>query len=320
MAPGDAGNEVDRTIGGKAKGLGYENPFAGVPSYLRRRLSKDVTGADLAVSGIPFDQAVTNRPGARFGPRAIREASALMAGDAPYGWGYSPLDRFDVVDAGDMAFDYARAERVPGLIEAHVAGLIEKASGCLLLGGDHSTTLPSLRAHAARYGALSLIQIDAHPDTWTDDVPERVDHGTIIYKAVKEGLIGPTRSIQIGTRVEVEDEVDFGIRRIDARAVHTGGVEAAAAQVLAAVGQHPVYLSFDIDALDPAFAPGTGTPVTGGLTSDQSGRLVRALAGVQLIGADVVEVSPPFDHAGMTALAAASIGYDLIALWGWTRR
>ena len=320
MALEDAGKEVDRAISGKVKGLGYENPFAGVPSFLRRRLTKDATGADLAVTGIPFDQAVTNRTGARLGPRAIREASTLMAGDMPYGWGYSPLDRFDVIDAGDMAFDYARPGEVPSLIEAHVAGLIAMASGCLLLGGDHSISLASLRAHASKHGALSLIQIDAHPDTWTDDVTERVDHGTIIYKAVKEGLIDPGHSIQIGTRVEVEDEAALGLHRIDARAVHSDGIAATAAKALATVGQNPVYLSFDIDGLDPAYAPGTGTPVPGGLTSDQGARLIRALAGIHLIGADVVEVSPPYDHAGITALAAASICYDLIALWGWTRR
>ena len=320
MALEDAGGEVDRAIGGETKGLAYENPFAGALSFLRRPLTKDVAGADLVVSGIPFDQAVTHRPGARFGPRAIREASTLMAGDAPYGWGYSPLDRFSVVDAGDMAFDYARASEVPGRIEAHVAGLIAGGAGAVLLGGDHSVTLPSLRAHAAKHGPLALCQFDAHPDTWSDDAPERVDHGTIIYKAVQEGLIDPKRSVQIGTRVEVEDEVSFGIHRIDARAVHKAGPEATAAQVKDALGEAPVYLTFDIDGLDPAYAPGTGTPVWGGLTTHQAGVILRGLAGVNLVGADVVEVSPPYDHASITALAGAYIAYDLLALWGWTRR
>ncbi len=319
MALEDAGGEVDRAISGVAKGLAYENPFGGVVSFLRRPLTKDVSGADLAVSGIPFDQGVTNRPGARFGPRAIREASTLMAGDVPYGWGYSPLDVLHVVDAGDMAFDYARTAEVPARIETHVTGLIEAAKGTILLGGDHSVTLASLRAHAAKHGPLALCQIDAHPDTWSDDTPDRVDHGTIIYKAVKEGLIDPKRSIQIGTRVEVEGEVDVGLTRVDARSLHRDGADAVAKQAKSVLGDAAVYLSFDIDGLDPAFAPGTGTPVCGGLSTAQTGVILRGLAGIQLVGADVVEVAPPFDHAGVTALAGAHIAYDLIALWGWPR-
>lgn len=319
MALENAGDDVDRAISGETRGLAYENPFAGVPSFLRRRLTKDLAGVDLAVSGIPFDQAVTNRPGARFGPRAVREASTLMAGDVPYGWGYAPLSLFDVVDAGDMAFDYARVDEVPARIEAHVAGLIG-ASAALLIGGDHSVTLPSLRAHAAKHGALGLCQIDAHPDTWSDDQAARVDHGTIIYKAVQEGLIDAKRSVQIGTRVEVENEVALGITRIDARAVHAKGPQAVAEQARAVLGDGATYLTFDIDALDPAFAPGTGTPVWGGLTTAQTGVLLRGLAGINLVGADVVEVSPPFDHAQITALAAAHVAYDLIALWGWPDR
>ncbi|MCV6593171.1 MAG: agmatinase [Silicimonas sp.] len=319
MALEDAGDEVDRAMGGAAKGLAYENPFAGVTSFLRRPLSKDLAGVDLAVSGIPFDQAVTHRPGARFGPRAVRAASAAMAGDVPYGWGYSPLDAFAVADAGDMAFDYASVAEVPGRIEAHVAGLI-KTSSAILLGGDHSVTLPSLRAHAAKHGPLALCQFDAHPDTWSDDHAARVDHGTIIYKAVKEGLIDPKRSVQIGTRVEVEDEVDVGINRWDARAVHGRGPEAVAEAARAALGDGPVYVTFDIDGLDPAYAPGTGTPVWGGMTTAQTAVMLRGLAGIDMIGGDVVEVSPPFDHAEITALAGAHIAYDLIALWGWTRR
>lgn len=320
MALEDAGNDVDCAITGSGRGLAYENPFAGVVSFLRRPYAKDVAGADLAISGIPFDQGVTHRPGARFGPRAIREASTLMAGDVPYGWEYSPLDVFKVVDAGDMAFDYARAGDVPARIETHVAGLIGAARGVVLLGGDHSLTLASLRAHAAVHGPLALCQIDAHPDTWSDETSDRVDHGTIIYRAVKEGLIDPNRSVQIGTRVEVEGETDVGLTRMDARAVHRMGADAVADAAKSVLGDAPVYLSFDIDGLDPAFAPGTGTPVWGGLSTAQAGMILRGLAGINLVGADVVEVSPPYDHAGVTALAGAHVAYDLIALWGWSRR
>ena len=317
----DAANEVDAAITrSDPKGLGYENVFAGVPSFLRRRLTKDLAGFDLAVTGVPFDQAVTHRPGARFGPRAIREASTLMAGDMPYGWGYSPLDRFAVADAGDMPFDYAKVGDVPCLNETHAKAIIESGAACLTLGGDHSITLPLLRAHAAKHGPLGLLQFDAHPDTWIDNETSRVDHGTIIYKAVREGLIDPARSVQVGIRVEVEDDPSLGITVIDAREVHRDGVEAVAGKVRAILGEAASYLTFDIDAFDPAYAPGTGTPVWGGLTSAQVGPLLRALAGINLVGMDVVEVAPPYDHANMTALAGAHVAYDLLALWGWTRR
>ena len=153
-----------------------------------------------------------------------------------------------------------------------------------------------------------------------DDVPERVDHGTIIYKAIREGLIDPARTVQIGTRVEVEDEAALGLTRFDARGVHREGAEAIASKAREVLGDGPTYLTFDIDALDPAFAPGTGTPVWGGLSTAQAGLLLRGLAGINLVGADVVEVSPPFDHAQITAVAGAHIAYDLVALWGWQRR
>ena len=318
MALEDAKHQVDRAISGETTGLGYENPFAGVTSFLRRPLTKDLAGFDLAVTGLPFDQAVTHRPGARFGPRAVREASTLMAGDAPYGWGYSPLEVFRIADAGDMAFDYAAVADVPGRIERHVAGILEAGAACLAIGGDHSVALPCLRAHAAKYGPLALLQFDAHPDTWTDNDPRRVDHGTFTYKAAKEGLIDLGRSVQVGTRVEVEDEEPFGIARLDARSVHGGGDSAG--QIREVLGTGPVYLTFDIDVLDPGFAPGTGTPVWGGLSTAQIGPILRGLAGIELVGADVVEVSPPFDHAGITALAGSHVAYDLIALWGWNRR
>lgn len=317
MALEDAKHEVDRALSGEATGLAYENPFAGVASFLRRPYAKDVSGFDVAVTGIPFDQAVTHRPGARFGPRALREASTLMAGDAPYGWGYSLLDRFRIADAGDMAFDYAAVSDVPGRIERHVADLLGQGAACLMLGGDHSVTLPSLRAHAATHGPMAFVQFDAHPDTWTDNDPGRVDHGTFVYKAMAEGLIDPSRTVQIGTRVEVEEETPNEITRIDARAVHAGAD--VGARVREIVGAAPVYLSFDIDVLDPAFAPGTGTPVWGGLSTAQIGLVLRDLAGIRLVGMDVVEVSPPYDHAGITALAGAYVAYDLLALWGWNR-
>lgn len=320
MALEDAKRDVDGAFAKAGfKGLAFENAFAGAPSFLRRRYSKDLTGVDLAITGIPFDQAVTNRPGARLGPRAIREASTLQPFDPPYGWdGFSPLEAFAIADYGDMAFDYAHTADVPARIEAHVAGILAAGAGCIALGGDHSITLPILRAHAAKYGPLALIQFDAHTDTWPDDDAGRIDHGTFCYKAVREGLIDVAASAHIGIRTVVED--NLGIKIHDAREVHLRGPDAVVADIRARVGARPVYLSFDIDALDPAFAPGTGTPVWGGLSSAQAAVLLRGLAGINLVGGDVVEVAPPFDPAGITAVAGAHVAMELICLWGWTRR
>lgn len=319
MALEDAKTEVDRAFTAKSdRGLAYENTFGGATSFLRRRYTKDLTGVDVAVTGIPFDQAVTNRPGARLGPRAIREASALQVYDPPYGWGIDPLSQLAIVDYGDLAFDYAAVADTPARIETHVAGILGAGAKALILGGDHSVTLPSLRAHAAQYGPLSLLQFDAHTDSWPDDDPARIDHGTFVYKAVREGLIDPARSVQVGIRTVVEDPL--GITILDARAVHERGPSAVAREVCALLGDHPVYLSFDIDGLDPAYAPGTGTPVWGGLTSGQAAILLRDTAGINLIGADVVEVSPPYDHAGITAVAGAHVAMELLCLLAWPHR
>ena len=300
------------------KGLSNENTFAGVTSFLRRRYTKDLTGVDIAVTGIPFDQAVTNRPGARFGPRAIREASSLQARHAPYGWGYDPMSRFAIADYGDMAFDYAQVPDVPAAIEAHVANILDQGAAAVVLGGDHSITLPVLRAHAARCGPVALVQFDAHTDTWADDDPARIDHGTGFFKAAHEGLIDMKRSVQIGIRTDNPDTLGLAI--LDAPEFHRIGPEAAAERIREIVGNAPAYLSFDIDALDPAFAPGTGTPVWGGLASWQAAATLRGLAGISFIGGDVVEVCPPYDPTGATAIAAAHVATEIVCLWGWTRR
>ena len=284
----DAANEVDTAFTrAEPRGLVFENVFAGVPSFLRRKLTKDLAGIDLAITGVPFDQSVTHRPGTRFGPRTLREASTLQAGDPPYGWGFDPLSDFAIADYGDMAFDYAKVAEVPGLIEAHIGGILDQGAACLTLGGDHSITLPILRAHVARHGPLALVQFDAHSDTWVDDDAARVDHGTFVYKAVREGLIDVARSVQVGIRIA--NETPLGITRLDARSVHEAGAAATARAVKKIVGDAPCYLSFDIDGLDPAYAPGTGTPVWGGLTTAQTAIILRDLAGINLVGGDVVE-------------------------------
>ncbi len=319
MALEDAKTQVDMAFTrDDPRGLSFENTFGGATSFLRRRYSKDLTGVDIAVTGIPFDQAVTNRPGTRLGPRAIREASAIQAFDPPYGWGYDPMSDLNIVDYGDVAFDYARVADFPDALTNHICGILEGGAASIALGGDHYITYPILKAYAEKFGPLSLLQFDAHTDTWADDEPNRIDHGTMFYKAVKDGLIDPKRSVQVGIRTENPDTLGFNI--IDAREVHETGPVAVAQKIREILGNHPTYLTFDIDGLDPAFAPGTGTPVWGGLTSGQASIILRDIAGINLVGGDVVEVSPPFDTTGATAVAGAHIALELICLWGWTRR
>ncbi|MCG6110677.1 MAG: agmatinase [Paracoccus sp.] len=319
MAQEDAKTQVDQAFTRDSlRGLSFENAFGGATSFLRRRYTKDLTGVDVAVTGIPFDQAVTHRPGARFGPRAIREASTLQAFDPPYGWGFDPLSVMDVVDYGDMAFDYAAVRDVPARIEAHLGAILDAGVAPVTFGGDHFVTLPILRAVAARRGPVALIQFDAHSDTWVDDDPDRIDHGTFLYKAIREGLVDPAASVAVGIRTDNPDTM--GVTILDAPWVHRDGVEATLARIRNTVGDRPCYLTFDIDALDPAFAPGTGTPVWGGLASWQAAALLRGLAGLDLIGGDVVEVSPPYDTTGATAIAGAHVAMELIALLGWNRR
>ena len=319
MSLAKARSNVDRAFApGDPRGLAFENAFGGATSFLRRQYTKELTGFDLAVTGIPFDQAVTHRPGTRFGPRAIREASSLQTFDPPYYWDFDPLSEFAIADYGDLAFDYAKISDFPEALRAHARSILEQDAGMISLGGDHYVSFPILQAHAEKYGPLALVQFDAHSDTWPDDDMTRVDHGTMFYKAVKSGIVDPKRSVQIGIRTVNPDTL--GVTTIDARAVHEAAPGAVAAQIKEIVGDGPSYLTFDIDCLDPAFAPGTGTPVWGGLSSGQAAAILRDLAGINIVGGDVVEVSPPYDTTGATAIAGAHVAMELICLWCWTRR
>ena len=295
------------------KGLSFENAFAGANSFMRRKYTKELDGVELAVTGIPFDQAVTNRPGARLGPRAIREASTLQTFDAPYGWDIDPFSNNAIVDYGDMAFDYANIPAFPKALKAHIAAILSADVATVSFGGDHYISFPILQAYAEKYGPLSLLQFDAHSDTWPDDNMERVDHGTMFYKAVQLELIDPERSIQVGIRTTNQDTLK--VNTIDAREVHEIGAAAVAKKIKSILGTKKTYVSFDIDCLDPAFAPGTGTPVWGGLSSSQAAIILRDLAGINMVGGDVVEVSPPFDPTGATAVAGAHAAVELICLW-----
>jgi agmatinase len=288
-----------------------EMTYGGVVSFLRRRYTRELAGVDVAVMGFPYDASVTYRPGARLGPRAIRAASVQLAELKTFPFGFDLLTSLSVVDRGDAMLDPHHPETVAPAIEAAAREVIDSGAKLLALGGDHFTAYPLLRAHAAKHGPLALVQFDAHGDLWPDD-PGRLDHGTMMGRAIRDGLIDPSKSVQIGIRT-FHDET-MGLEVLSAPWVHREGIVATLQAIHDQVGDTPVYLSFDIDVLDPAFAPGTGTPVPGGIASWQALELVRGLAPLNLVGMDLVEVSPPYDHAEITALAAAHIAHDWLCL------
>jgi len=294
-------------------GTSNEPTYAGATSFMRRKYTRDLQGVDLVVSGVPLDTATTNRPGARFGPRAIRAGSSIIAWMRPYGIDVDPFDRLAVVDYGDCFFDFGRPETIPQAIEEHATGIIGQGPGLLTLGGDHFIAWPLLKAHAKKYGKpLSLLHFDAHSDTWEDE-EGRVDHGTMFWHAAKEGLVDPAFSVQIGLRTTNDDTLGFNI--FDAPFIHREGIDTVVRQTREILGERPVYLSFDIDCLDPSYAPGTGTPVCGGLTTNQAIQILRGLAGIDLIGMDIVEVAPAYDVGEITALAAATMAMEFITLY-----
>ncbi|MGH8224021.1 MAG: agmatinase [Woeseiaceae bacterium] len=299
-------------------GTAPEPTYAGALSFMRRKYTRELAGVDLVISGVPLDTATTNRPGARFGPRGIRAASTIMAWQRPYGMAFDPFDRLAVIDYGDCFFEFGRPQDVPGEIERHASGIIGhgpagKGPGLLSLGGDHFVAYPLLKAHARKHGApLSLLHFDAHSDTWADK-DGRIDHGTMFFHAAREGLVDPARSVQIGLRTTNPDTLGFNV--LDAGYVHREGATAVVQETRRILGERPVYLSFDIDCLDPSCAPGTGTPVCGGLSSYQAMSILRGLAGINVVGMDVVEVAPVYDVGEITALAAAHLAMEMIYLY-----
>jgi agmatinase len=290
-------------------------PYAGELSFARRPRTRELEGVDIAIMGIPFDLATTNRPGARFGPRAIREQSAFV-GQYPWGlwpWTDNVLETCRVIDYGDLPFTVFWAAYPGRMVDAvveHAEAIIEAGASLLSIGGDHMVSYPLLRAHAARYGPMSLVHFDAHSDTW--DMGDDLNHGTMFHLAAREGLVDPSRSIQVGIRTPNPETRGFTIVHADRLA--TEGVGATVTEIRRVVGNHPVYLTFDIDFLDPAYAPGTGTPVIGGPTTAQARQLLWGLHGLRVLGADQVEVAPHYDVAQITALAGATIALDLVHL------
>ncbi|MEX0976152.1 MAG: agmatinase [Woeseia sp.] len=294
-------------------GTTSEPTYAGALSFMRRKYTRDLAGVDLAVTGIPLDTATTNRPGARLGPRAIRAASSMISWERLYGMPFDPFDRLAVIDYGDCIFDFGRPETVPAAIEAHAAQIISAGAGVLSLGGDHFVSWPLLKAHAEQHGpALSLLHFDAHSDTWADE-EGRVDHGTMFWHAAKSGIVDPAHSVQIGLRTTNHDTLGFNV--LDAPWVMHHGIDGVVAECKRILGSRPVYLTFDIDCLDPSCAPGTGTPVCGGLSTFQAIWILRKLAGINVIGMDLVEVAPAYDVGEITALAGATLAMEMIGLY-----
>ena len=297
---------ADRAIGSDA-----EPTYAGALSFMRRRYSKDVAGADAVVWGIPFDAAVSNRPGSRFGPQAIRRASAIFDVDPQYPFHLDLFENMSVVDYGDCLLDYGNHQETPGGIEREAEHILSEAGFLLSLGGDHYVTWPILKAHAAKHGPMALVQFDAHQDTWFDD-DSRIDHGSFVARAVRAGIIDPTRSIQIGIRTHAPE--DCGFKIIYGHELEEMRASEIASAILERTANAKTYLTFDIDCLDPAYAPGTGTPVAGGPSSAKMLSVLRQLEALDIVGADVVEVAPAYDHADITAIAGATVALHYLGL------
>jgi agmatinase len=295
--------------------------MAGPPTFAMPHsflgVARQDRGASFAVAGIPLDIGTTNRAGARDGPRAIRQASRMLTDGAhPTLW--TDPATLSLADIGDFAIALGDIQASLALIERQAAGIAH----LLALGGEHGVTLALLRAQARRAGKpVALVHFDAHVDTWPDNFGQGFAHGSVFFHAINEGLIDPQRTIQIGIRSPVQREVwDWtlgqGVRVLTAQDVHGSAPDAVAAEIMRVVGDAPAYLSFDIDVLDPAFAPGTGTPEIGGLASWQAQAILRRLGGVKFVGMDVVEVAPAYDVAEITALAAATIAWEYLSLVG----
>ena len=313
-------NEIlDRAFSGHTPyGLLNQNTFAGATSFLRRSYSKEVGDADIVIAGVPYDLAVTNRPGTRFGPRAIRAASSIISwSGAPWRWPFDPTEVLKIIDWGDMSIDHGRPDQIPASLEEQAAQLLATGAKILSLGGDHFLTYPLLRAHANRHGPLALLQFDSHSDTWRED-GQTIDHGTMFFHAVEQGIIDAQHSVQIGIRSGNAET--HGLTVLDADYMIETPVADIVARIEEVTAGRPVYLTFDIDCLDPAYAPGTGTPVVGGPSSQRAERILTGLTGLNIVGADVVEVSPPYDHAEITALAAATIAMNVLCLWAHEKR
>ncbi|WAC66197.1 agmatinase [Agrococcus sp. SL85] len=293
--------------------------YAGLATFARLPRIEDVPSADVAIVGVPFDTGVSYRPGTRFGPSHVRESSRLLR---PYNpaQDVSPFAVAQVVDAGDIPVNPFDIDEAVAEVERAADELAARAPRIVTIGGDHTIALPLLRSVAKRRGPVAVLHFDAHLDTWDTYFGAPVTHGTPFRRASEEGLIDLTASCHVGTRgplyskQDLVDDERLGFRVVSSEMVEEQGVAAAIEAIRRRLGDRPVYVSVDIDVLDPAHAPGTGTPEAGGLTSRELLRMLRALADLDVVGADVVEVSPAYDHAQLTGIAASHVVYELVSL------
>src|SRR5215469_4041262 len=293
--------------------------YAGPPTFARLPRRDEVRQCDVVIAGVPFDSGTSYRPGARFGPAAVRQGSRLLRPWHP-GLQVSPLLSQQVADAGDIVCNPFDIKEAVGQIESAASDLLEGAGHLLAIGGDHTIAYPLLRATRRKFGPVALIHFDAHLDTWDTYFGAPITHGTPFRRAAEEGLFIREHSIHVGLRgplyaaSDLEQDAGLGFRALSAMEIERGGIDSAVAEIMDCVGDAPIYVSVDIDVLDPAHAPGTGTPEAGGLTSRELLGILRGLAGRPLAGADVVEVAPAYDHAEITSIAAAHVIYELMAL------
>lgn len=293
--------------------------YAGDTTFARLPRLDEVSEADVVIWGIPFDGGVSYRPGARFGPNHVRQSSRLLR---PYNpaMGRSPFADKQVADAGDAAVNPFSLDEAIATIEHEASALLARARSLVTIGGDHTIVLPMLRAHHRVHGPVSVIHFDAHLDTWDTYFGAPYTHGTPFRRASEEGLIDRAHSMHVGLRGPLYSEVDLpesaelGFEPLHCRDYLRQGIDDIVARIHRRVGDGPVYVSVDIDVLDPAFAPGTGTPESGGLTSAQLLETIRGLDGLNVVGGEIVEVSPAYDHAEITGIAAAHCAYEILTL------
>ncbi|HEX6446288.1 MAG TPA: agmatinase [Streptosporangiales bacterium] len=293
--------------------------FAGPATFARLPRLDQVPRTDVAVVGVPFDSGVSYRPGARFGPAAVREASRLLR---PYNQALdvAPFGAVQVVDAGDVVANPYDIPAAIDAIDAHARTLLDEDARLVVIGGDHTIALPMLRAAARKHGPVALLHFDAHLDTWDTYFGAAYTHGTPFRRAVEEGLLDTQAVSHVGIRgplygkADLADDKRFGFGIVSSADVLRQGVDEVAGLLRERVGDRPLYISVDIDVLDPSHAPGTGTPEAGGLTSRELLEVLRGLAGCDIVSADVVEVAPAYDHADITAVAASHVAYDLVSL------
>lgn len=293
--------------------------FAGFATFARLPRIDEVEHADIAVVGVPFDTGVSYRPGARFGPAALREGSRLLRPYNP-GLDVSPFAAAQVVDAGDIAVNPFNIGEAIERVQQEVESLSASGTRLVTIGGDHTIALPLLRAAARKHGPVALLHFDAHLDTWDTYFGEPYTHGTPFRRAAEEGILDTSALCHVGTRgplygrADLDEDKRLGFGIVTSGDVLRRGVQETIDSLRDRIGDRPLYVSVDIDVLDPAHAPGTGTPEAGGMTSRELLEILRGLRGCNLVGGDVVELAPAYDHAEITAIAASHVAYDLVTL------